>query len=604
MRFLSVSFILLFLISCCFAATSDWQGAWSDNCPNKCVGGILYLCVNGFDIEGTFSDIGHLTGTISRTGLTVTGKWVEAGFTDYTSGGFEWRMDVNTKQFTGEWWYDGFECVRFRWNSLKLNDLKGGESTKCRQLISSAGSTALQGTYRNQDNDFMYVCVDDNSDTVRASYVIDGQQYFTIGNLGLKNRVAMASTWYDGGSVSPNPAIELLMLTGSGKLTQLFWNVPHSQSALSLYSQITLHSIGQWSLVSPTVTQADCDSSLGPLGNVTTNLDDWNGGVWLEDKYGGRLYTCSDGLNVWGTYAEIGWFVGKIDINSTTVTGVWYEAGSREVDSGTFEWDIAPSQIRFRGAYLINASTKPQTVWGATRLDVGSGFDNDQCWTLASSISNQTILGSWFYGPSTSDILDCCEWAGDYANDTYVTKLANITGYTGVECSYEKENGERGYVLGYLHDDGQSMQNTWYEETTTGISFARMTDDAFSGSAPGDVLTQSWWRMTNTDKFAFEPCSSDTTPSQLYFGDHVIREYIRAPRRFVVDQSVCARNAYLFNYKRHNSPEAETISVGGRSSSSGGSASGASRSVQPNSMVLIGCVTLLAAVFGCAFSLL
>jgi hypothetical protein len=116
-----------------------WSGLWQDACPDDlCFGGQMSLCVVGDEVFGRYSDIGFLHGHIIDT--HVKGEWYEAGYSQTSSGGFEWYPVDNTVDiFSGSWWFNHRKCERYGWSSFRI-DRNEPSDTECGVLPSSRES--------------------------------------------------------------------------------------------------------------------------------------------------------------------------------------------------------------------------------------------------------------------------------------------------------------------------------------------------------------------------------------------------------------------------------------------------------------------------------
>eukprot|EP01096_Ripella_sp_DP13-Kostka_P001106 TRINITY_DN1133_c0_g1_i2.p1 TRINITY_DN1133_c0_g1~~TRINITY_DN1133_c0_g1_i2.p1 ORF type:complete len:710 (-),score=354.41 TRINITY_DN1133_c0_g1_i2:123-2144(-) len=618
LSFLVMGAVTLALLAGMVSAKPNWEGIWTDNCLDNCVGGALFVCVDGDVVEGTYSDIGHIRGTLSNDGRKVSGRWYEAGFVDRNSGGFDWEF-FEGDNFIGTWWYGTDECVRYKWNSKKLSGLQeknrafciptsngedfqtlsfasatngspaassGSPATPASPVTSisplspltvsvnssltpatpaspgssgssgssgaSSGSSSgltLEGTWKlDSSNDVMYICLDGDG-SYRASYSIDNVKlYYTLGKQQTGEFAGSGSTWSNAQAPGAT-SIELIILATPTDIIQLHWDVSHPALANEQYPNLDLHTIRRWVRIDDSISDSECRIN-EPLS--TTGF----AGVWQEDKYGGRLYLCTDGSNIWGVYSEIGTFRGVLSADGSVASGTWAEAGNEYSDSGAFVWTLDTENFQlFTGVYASNTDDD-QDTWSAIRLDVGSSFDNDKCLTPSASGS---LIGSWFYGPLIIDTLDICSLnsgssgssgssatsastadSSDNSSDNNDLNEATFNGvtYTAIEGSYTKQSGKPGYIRGYLLDDGVTFQINWYEEDAAGISFAVLT-------SPG-TMAQSWWRLPSAPDLDYKICESKNTASTLFFKDHAIRKYTRIsaiePKR-----SECRRNEDLLS---------------------------------------------------------
>ena len=89
----------VFFVSSCLG--QNFAGVWTDFADLGGYGGTLYICQDGDLINGAYSEVGIIFGTVD--GNTATGKWVEVGANtrECAYGSFEWSLSQTGEYFTG-----------------------------------------------------------------------------------------------------------------------------------------------------------------------------------------------------------------------------------------------------------------------------------------------------------------------------------------------------------------------------------------------------------------------------------------------------------------------------------------------------------------------
>ena len=150
--------LVLFCLSACVAA--QWtDSTWTDNE----YGGVMYLCFEGSDVSGSYSQYGLVRG--ERDGSQVTGNWYEVGNGDCTSGSFVWNLASNGQSFSGYWTCDGEDNRAYDWNSNRLGGSATTNDVTCAKLRPAPVSgTWFDGNYK------VDLCV--AGDEYKSSYIV------------------------------------------------------------------------------------------------------------------------------------------------------------------------------------------------------------------------------------------------------------------------------------------------------------------------------------------------------------------------------------------------------------------------------------------------
>jgi len=110
--------VLASLLPLCFAQTSPWVGTWTDTEFGKSI----YICVDGENLFGFYSEVGIMRGTVS--GNLFTGYWYEGGGRNsdgqLTYGIAVLQLGSKNTSFSGSYTYSG-NTTQYTWTSKKSN---------------------------------------------------------------------------------------------------------------------------------------------------------------------------------------------------------------------------------------------------------------------------------------------------------------------------------------------------------------------------------------------------------------------------------------------------------------------------------------------------
>lgn len=174
----------------------------------------------------------------------------------------------------------------------------------------------------------------------------------------------------------------------------------------------------------------------------------WEPSSWTDsvssNGFGGTLFLCFDDDDVSGAYSEYGLVQGTR--NGNRITGNFYEGGSGNCVTGSFEWTIASNGNTFDGTYTC-ADDDEEIQWSETR----TGDSNTVSNTLCAVLSTSTIDGSYRITGSDGNTYDICVDDDEYELSYFLA----LTGVDGYESGVVYENG----VIGggeYIEDAGAS----------------------------------------------------------------------------------------------------------------------------------------------------
>lgn len=133
------------LLVCCLSAfvAAQWtDSSWTDNE----YGGVMYLCFEGQDMSGSYSQYGLVHG--ERNGNRIEGQWFEVGPGDCDTGNFVWTLANNGRSFTGYWTCAGDDQA-YDWNETILGGRSTVNDVSCAKLRPApVGGTWFDGNYK------------------------------------------------------------------------------------------------------------------------------------------------------------------------------------------------------------------------------------------------------------------------------------------------------------------------------------------------------------------------------------------------------------------------------------------------------------------------
>eukprot|EP01095_Lingulamoeba_sp_RSL-Kostka_P005736 TRINITY_DN1739_c2_g1_i1.p1 TRINITY_DN1739_c2_g1~~TRINITY_DN1739_c2_g1_i1.p1 ORF type:complete len:606 (-),score=174.14 TRINITY_DN1739_c2_g1_i1:317-2134(-) len=525
----------------------SFQGTWTDSC-DTCYGGKLYICsslVNDDNedgifetIEGSYSEIGRLVGSVhydfNKNVSVAEGIWSEAGFNDYTTGGFHFELgDTNgIAIFEGYWWYDDQECLKNEWNADRIKNVRPLNNTQCK-IVSIEESSTIDGVWRrtNPSNenivDSFSICLEDTEygRFFTMSYNIGEIQGFSYGQVTDDLNVAKGSYY----TSDFNQGILYIWVNFDGDVRISMWDVENIAAVTNNGFNTQPH------LVINLIRTILSDSSRSEcLDNKELVQIDWNG-VFSDNVFGeGRFYICSEGVIAQGVYSEFGYIHGIIDSSGTTIRGNWHDSGARFQDQGNFVIHLDFEGFFFEGEWDVDGIDS-KIPWVEIMLDE-SNFYSDQCYWLYNpsrgAVAETDLNGRFLIGPQKSDHLDMCLYQNGTAEGSYFN------------------NGVEGYIRGTWDEDGQTVQAFYFEDDPSyseyfitdnrtdirGIEIQRNTNK--------NSLTRFTWKFKDAGSFFFVYCEDDETINLESSNGHDVSTLSR--ELLVISASNCQRNKHLY----------------------------------------------------------
>jgi len=195
------------------------------------------------------------------------------------------------------------------------------------------------------------------------------------------------------------------------------------------------------------------------VSGTAAQVFNWNG-EWswrcyddTEKCYGGTVFTCSDGVNVFGEYSGLGYFEGTID--GDLVRGEWLESGYTDGVEGGFTWQLNDDDGAFTGEWWFNDNGCDRFRRDARRELTQA--DPAHC-TPTYTEGDVSIAGHWQKGLALHGIDDLFICV-DEDEHTY-TASWNIN-----------VDGTDGYTVGRTFRDGTILQGSWWSgPDATGVA--------------------------------------------------------------------------------------------------------------------------------------
>eukprot|EP01095_Lingulamoeba_sp_RSL-Kostka_P015045 TRINITY_DN67_c1_g3_i1.p1 TRINITY_DN67_c1_g3~~TRINITY_DN67_c1_g3_i1.p1 ORF type:complete len:724 (+),score=310.60 TRINITY_DN67_c1_g3_i1:42-2213(+) len=437
----------------------------------------------------------------------------------------------------------------------------------------------IEGIWRLNPGEEMYICFNDDDDfnNFVAYQSFNGFDNNSLGVL----RYSPIGRGKIGSSTTDN-GISLFLLQDRFNLVELFWDgiVNPSQAITNYEDNFDNFGVRKWTRLiqendddnedeyegdnnEDEYEDIDDDYYIDLFDGVCNNTSpvsyNWNG-VFTDSRFGGNIYLCTDGTNVWGTYSEIGFLSGVINPTSKSVRGTYYDSGIDEEsddsisdNSGSFLFVLQDDGTGFIGTYTprgtestiyyeenldddnsiyfttnYGSEDDDLEAWTGIRLD-NTDFFSDQCITPAGNPAN-TLLGTWYYGPRDTDVLYLCDSNTPSLDDDNRELIG----------SYLFNNGQPGYLIGHFHSSTTTMTFKWFQEGASGIGFGILTSD--------NQLTQTWWRIPDVEFLEdnFQICDGSSR-DYIYWNEHFSQKYPRFVSNSIPTTEQCSRFEYLLD---------------------------------------------------------
>jgi len=97
---------------------NPWQGSFTDYEFGQ---GRLFLCQNGREVWGVYSELGFIQGTTSANGLTLSGMMYDAGDGKKVAGPFTLTLSSDYNSFVGKWNFQRTPKQSVTWNELRTS---------------------------------------------------------------------------------------------------------------------------------------------------------------------------------------------------------------------------------------------------------------------------------------------------------------------------------------------------------------------------------------------------------------------------------------------------------------------------------------------------
>ena len=191
---------------------------------------------------------------------------------------------------------------------------------------------------------------------------------------------------------------------------------------------------------------------------LAVTAQSWDDSSWTDSDYGGTMYVCFDDDDVHAAYSEFG--VAHGNRNGNTISGNWYEPGTEDCFSGSFEWTLGSSGNSFTGFWTC-ADDDDERDWSETLISGASSTSDVLC---AVFDHDEDVTGAYTLSGTTFDIcIDDDEYEASFSTsgvDGYETGVVYEDGAV-VAGEYEVENGVTGISLVFRLRDGRLGNFYW-----------------------------------------------------------------------------------------------------------------------------------------------
>jgi len=419
-----------FSLACVFALAlliGTSAGQWvNSSYTDSRFGQETYFCIYGSRVQGSYSEIGLIQGTVA--GELMTGVFYQAGgrYVNCSTGTFSIVRAQDGNSFSGS-----YVCrdtgVSRPWTERYL----GGDATVSDDKCGTLASTATPIGYWNTTNYAVDMCV--TQDTFQASFVnkIINATGYANGEVYNSNLILPGVYAAEG---NPNGVI-LFYVAYDNSLRYFYWDTERDYIVRpGNFNNSLLHESRTIPASAHRTFQNRADRC--SRNEAVFEFGTWGNSTWTNEvEFGGLgqvMYICFIGNRLHGAYSEYGLVQGTLSGNR--VTGNFYEAGGPfvECSHGTFEWVISPANNVFVGSYTCGNLT---FAWNSTKLGGAATTSPDACAVLDRETGG-TLGGSWIgYNTINAFEWDICENGAGY-NSSYQIGTIPINGYA-LGASYE-----------------------------------------------------------------------------------------------------------------------------------------------------------------------
>ena len=234
-------FALLCVVNCQWSDSS-----WTDVLEGGGFGGTLYLCFEGNNVHGMYSEYGLVQGNVN--GDVITGQWYEGGGEDCVYGNFRWELSNDGNSFSGFWTCIEDDNEEFTWDESRIGGATTVNNLSCAVLANSGTVDGEWGT----DTEPFYICVDD--DEYESSYDFVEFTGYESG-IVLDNERIASGLWID----QSGRGLSLSFVLADGTLGNV-WSVDNDGEADTIDFDENTHNYDLYSL-NGNASNSECASN-------------------------------------------------------------------------------------------------------------------------------------------------------------------------------------------------------------------------------------------------------------------------------------------------------------------------------------------------------
>ena len=210
--------VFLLLCVALIVSAQRWtSSSWSDTVESGGYGGTLYICVDGSEVNGAYSEYGIIQGELFDSSSLLSGRFYEGGAGAFScvTGSFSLKISNDGQTFTGTYTCaDDEDGTEYPWDEQRVGNTP--TNLQCAVL----GTELAAGFFNDGEGYRNYMCIDDND--YEASYELEdgteGYEYGVVYSDGLINSGVYQES---DGSVG----ISLFFSLPDGSVGNFYWEI-------------------------------------------------------------------------------------------------------------------------------------------------------------------------------------------------------------------------------------------------------------------------------------------------------------------------------------------------------------------------------------------
>eukprot|EP01094_Clydonella_sp_ATCC50884_P012521 TRINITY_DN226_c0_g1_i2.p1 TRINITY_DN226_c0_g1~~TRINITY_DN226_c0_g1_i2.p1 ORF type:complete len:383 (+),score=114.19 TRINITY_DN226_c0_g1_i2:19-1167(+) len=261
------SFLAALLLAAVLATHATYTGTWRDT-----DGRLIYLCETGDnDLQGSYSEVGFIQGTVSSSGQIARGNLYQAIHPRDNCAVRDFTLDHVSDQFRGEWGCqdDDNDGV---WEATRVNAATP-TAVQCAILATSGD---LEGRWNKQTSTdavtgyTLDICFDDDEFNNSYEYDDPGEnQGYSYGELYENRRIGVGNYEEDNGS----EGWDIWALLQDGSMLSYYWDITADDEDVTSLNNAAVHGSERFNRVG-TTTQMQCRRNIDLGDDDDNGIDD------------------------------------------------------------------------------------------------------------------------------------------------------------------------------------------------------------------------------------------------------------------------------------------------------------------------------------------